>query len=530
LKIPLLECGVVSKYTKGQGSSESDPDHAAVMDWLSEPSTYGGQPVERVDTHISHLFLSGSEVFKLKRPIRTNFLDFSTIELREKACRREIEVNRAVAKYIYLGVVPIVCRGGELNFGGPGKTLDWVVRMRRFNRANELDRLAERGELDITLVEALADTVASMHQSATITKEFGGAARVRATIAQIAEAIMASPSAAGMNETVAEWVALAEQSLSSCGVKLDARRRHGYVRRCHGDLHLGNICLIKGRPTPFDALEFNEEMASTDIFYDISFVVMDLLERALGAQANAFLSRYLAVTRDYSGLDLLSLFISMRAAVRALVAVSQDTSNSHEPSAKERLLFALEMLQRPKEPQLVAIGGLSGSGKSTVARLVAPQIGGGTGAIVLRSDVARKHMLGVPPEDRLPPAAYRPGTSARVYTRLLRGAGRVLGCDYPVLVDATFLSRSEREQFRVQAIRSGVDFCGIWLDCDPGLLRSRVRNRKGDASDAGIAVLEKQLTSNVAPGDWIRIRSAGSAEDTASRVMSAINSFQGLVR
>ncbi|MBS9718850.1 phosphotransferase [Pseudohalocynthiibacter aestuariivivens] len=174
-------------------------------------------------------------------------------------------MNRTVAKDIYLGVVPIICRNGGLSFGGPGETLDWVVLMRRFNRANEFDRLAERGELDITLVEALADTVASMHQCATIASEFGGAARVRATIEQIAEAIMASPSAVSLNETVAEWVALTEQSLSSCAVKLDVRRRHGYVRRCHGDLHLGNICLIKGRPMPFDALEFNEEMASTDI-------------------------------------------------------------------------------------------------------------------------------------------------------------------------------------------------------------------------------------------------------------------------
>ena len=253
---------------------------------------------------------------------------------------------------------------------------------------------------------------------------------------------------------------------------------------------------------------------------------MDMLERVLSVQANAFLSRYLAAARDYSGLDLLSLFISMRAAIRALVAVSQDTSDSHEPSAKERLLFALEILQRPKEPRLIAIGGLSGSGKSTVARLVAAQVGGGIGAIVLRSDVARKHMFDVPLEDRLPQAAYRPRTSARVYTRMLRDAGCILGCDYPVLVDATFLSRSEREQFRVQAHRSGVDFCGLWLDCDPGLLRARVRNRKGDASDAGLAVLEKQLASNVTPDDWVRIRSAGSAEGTASCVMSVITSLQ----
>ncbi|KUJ86172.1 hypothetical protein AVO45_04220 [Ruegeria marisrubri] len=506
---------------------EGATNPASAIGFLSDPATHGGTPVERVDTHISHIFLTSKEAYKLKKPIKTNFLDFSTLEKREAACRRELEVNRAVAEEIYLDVVPITRRDGGLHLGGSGDIVDWVVRMRRFDRTKEFDRLAERGALDVPLAEALADVVARMHRDAPVTPEYGGAKRVAATIRQITEAISTSPAAARLKNDLDAWASEAMPTLSRRAPQLDSRRRHGYVRRCHGDLHLGNICLVKGRPTPFDAIEFNEEMASTDVIYDIAFVVMDMLERGLREQANAFLSRYLAATRDYSGLSLLPLFLSMRAAVRALVAASRDTPDSHEPDARERLAFALDCLRRRTTPRVIAMGGLSGSGKSTVARLVAPRIDTGLGAVVLRSDVARKHLFGVPPEQKLPDEAYRPETSARVYNRLLRDAGHTLRHGFPVLLDATFLSPEERKNVRLLAKRNCVPFSGIWLECDPDLLRTRVRNREGDVSDAGVRVLDKQLALHVSPDDWIHVSSEISPDETASRVLSALNHSAG---
>ncbi|TMV09023.1 hypothetical protein FGK63_07840 [Ruegeria sediminis] len=513
--------------TEGSGTlqnPENSPEHQAVIAFLADPATHDGQQVQRVDTHISHIFLTDTEAFKLKRPIRTNFLDFSTLNRREAACRREIEVNQTVAAQIYRDVLPIVRRERRLQLGGQGDPVDWVVRMRRFDRAGEFDRLAERGELGVQLAEALADTVAKMHLGAPVAPEFGGAARVKATIEQISEAIETSPAAADLKDPLTDWRSRAQSELDKRTAQLNARRRHGYVRRCHGDLHLGNICLIDGRPTPFDALEFNEEMASTDVIYDIAFIVMDMLERGLRDQANAFLCRYLSATRDYSGLGLLPLFISMRAAVRALVAASRKEPDPHEPGAGERLAFAIRALRDQAKPRLIAIGGLSGSGKSTIARRAAPQIGRGIGAVVLRSDVARKHMFGVSPEDRLPEDAYGPGTTELVYTRLLRDAGRVLRQGFPAVVDATFLSPFEREQVRLAARRAGVPFCPIWMDCGPKTLRARISARTGDASDADVGVLEKQLALRAEAGDWTRVPADGSVEDTAALALAAIRS------
>lgn len=499
----------------------------AVIAFLSDPATHGGQEVERVDTHISHLFLAGERAYKLKRAVRTNFLDFSTPELREAACRREIEVNAGAAGKLYLGVLPVVVRDGALTLGGPGDAIDWLVEMRRFDREGEFDRLAERGELTVALMERLADTVARMHCEAPVTPGFGGSARVRATIVQIAEAIMQSPQAEALERMTAEWRKAAEALLDRLAPQIDARRRHGYVRRCHGDLHLGNICMVDGRPTPFDALEFNEEMASTDLLYDIAFTVMDLQERGLHAQMTAFLSRYLAATRDYSGMALLPLFVSMRAAVRALVAASRDAPDPHEPDAGERLSHAITVLDDAPRPMLVAVGGLSGSGKSTVARRIAPALGECFGALLLRSDVARKTLFGVAPEDTLPADAYAPDVSRRLYRQLFRDAARALRAGISVVLDATFLSPSQKQRPGKVASALGIDFHGLWLDCSPGELRRRILARRGDASDADLSVLDAQLACAPTAGDWTPVPADGTAEATAAHALDALGPRAG---
>lgn len=502
-------------------------EQQATVEFLGDPLSHGGLPVERIDTHISHIFLVGDHAYKLKRSLRTNFLDFTTISLREAACRREIEVNVVVASAIYQKVLPIVRQGSDLALGGEGELVDWVVSMRRFDRTKEFDVMAESGRLDADLVEALADVVAEMHDKAPRTPDFGGADRVRATIRQIADGIAEAPKNGALTNLLALWRTRAEAALTANARRFDTRQKHGFVRRCHGDLHLGNICMFDGRPTPFDALEFNEEMASIDVLYDIAFTVMDMMERELRPLSNAFLNRYLSATRDYSGLALLPLFISMRAAVRALVAAYRPVLDPLEPSAAERLSFANESLSEAATPRLIAIGGLSGSGKSTIARRVAPQIGIGTGAVLLRSDVARKRLFNVVPEESLPDGAYRKEVSRRVYLQLARDAGRAVAAGSSAILDATFLLVEDRWRVEKVAERAGIRFIGIWLDCDPEELRRRVSARGRDASDADIAVLNRQLERHPGPERWISVSAGGGVGETVADVLCVLREHSG---
>jgi uncharacterized protein len=490
--------------------------------FLGSPSTHDGHAVKCIATHISHIFLAGNRAYKLKRAVRTNFLDFTTLAGREAACRREIEVNSGVAAGLYRGVIPVVRQSDGLALGGEGEVVDWVVAMNRFERTQEFDVLAAAGRLDIGLIEALADCVAQMHCRAARTPDFGGSERVAATIAQIYEMIASLPCADDLRDLLEAWRNRAKAALSRNAGYVDARRRHGYVRRCHGDLHLGNICIFEGRPTPFDALEFNEEMASIDVLYDIAFTAMDMIERDLQPLANAFLNRYLGATRDYSGLVLLPLFISMRAAVRALVAASRPVADRLEPTARDRLVFAGKALDPAGAPKLIAIGGLSGSGKSTIARRIAPGLAGHVGAVVLRSDVARKRMIGVAPEHPLGDAGYQPEVTARVYAQLHKDARRTLMSGSSAILDATYVSMGDRAQAKLVARKAGVEFHGIWLTCGPAELHRRILDRGADASDASPEVLNRQLGRDPGANDWVAVNSEAGFENTVKHVLEEV--------
>jgi uncharacterized protein len=492
--------------------TDAEAAQAAVVGFLSDPATHGGDPVEVVETHISRLFLAGDRVLKLRRAVRTNFLDFTTLAARRADCEAEIAVNHA-ARGVYLGVIPVTRGPDGLALGGEGEAVDWVVAMRRFDRAQELDRLAGGGALTRPMIEALGDAVAAMHRAAPAAPGFGGAAGIAATIAQIAEGI-------GQGLPAADWAAEARAALAPLAARADARRRHGRVRRGHGDLHLGNIVLLEGVPTPFDALEFSEAMASTDLLYDLGFTVMDLIERGSPALAGVLVSRYLSACRDYSGLSLLALFVSMRAAVRALVAVARPPEGG-EPGAAERLAFARAALAACPAPRLTCVGGLSGTGKSTLARAMAPALAPLWGAVMIRSDVARKRLFGVAPEAPLPDEAYQAGVGARVYTRVLRDAGRALRAGWPVILDATFLDAGERDRARALAARAGVPFRGLWLTAPEPVLLARLAGRTGDASDADAAVLRGQIARAPDGGDWTRVDAAGTPEETLRNALSA---------
>lgn len=294
------------------------------------------------------------------------------------------------------------------------------------------------------------------------------------------------------------------------------RAAAGEVRRCHGDLHLRNIALIDGAPVLFDALEFDEALATTDRLYDLAFLIMDIALRGFAVEANRLLNRYLIACGEdppYDGLAALPLFLALRAAIRAQVgaaaAAFRDPAGRAAAGAEARayLTYAQAALA-PRAVKLVAVGGLSGSGKSTLAAALAPFLGPAPGAVHLRSDVERKRLHGIPELERLPPEAYSLETTQQVYAVLRERAEAVLAAGHAVIVDAVHQRPDERAEIAAVAQASGVDFLGLWLEAPVEALADRVTARRGDASDATAEVVRWQAGREAGPLDWVRLDSA----------------------
>jgi hypothetical protein len=302
----------------------------------------------------------------------------------------------------------------------------------------------------------------------------------------------------------------------------------GKVRHCHGDLHLRNICLLEGKPTLFDCLEFDEALASIDVLYDLAFLLMDLEHRGLGHFGNRVFNRYLDRCEEDGGLAAIPFFLSLRAAIRAHVTATAldhaaDAVAGAKMACEARCYLSLtERFLQPQPCRLVAIGGLSGAGKSTLAAGLAPELGLRPGARVLRSDVTRKLLLGVDPEERLPATAYTRETSARVYEVLCRKAAVGLGAGYTVIIDAVALTAEERNSFAEVARAAAVPFSGLWLEARPEAMADRIRGRVRDASDASPEILAGQLRHDAGKIDWVRIDAGGRAEDCLAAARRAL--------
>lgn len=501
------------------------------LEALEQPATYGPDagPVERVDTHISAVFLVGSRAYKLKRAVRFDYLDFSTVEKRRAACEAEVALNRRTAPSLYLGVVPLArAADGRLRVGGEGPPIEWLVEMRRFDQNTLFDRLAVRGQLSERLLGELATSIAVFHAGAEPRDDHGGLAGMRWVIDGNRDDIAKHVGTTFAAAEVDALVAATGVEIDAVADLLDRRRRDGRVRRCHGDLHLRNICLDAGRPLVFDAIEFNDEISCVDVLYDLAFLLMDLLHRGLAGEANVVLNRYLERALDYEGLRLLPLFLSVRAAVRAKIGASTadvqegvDVARSRE-EARAYLRLAARFLDR-RPPTVVAIGGLSGSGKSTLAHDVAPFLGPAPGAVIVRSDVVRKTMWGLEDLGRaLPPEAYRPEISARVYDEVCLTVARIVAAGHGALADAVFLDQAHRRLVEATAREAGVPFHGLWLDVPTEVMAARLRHRTGDVSDADVAVLAQQVRRGGAV-DWRHVDGLGDRRAVARRALSVLS-------
>ena len=505
-------------------------DQADVIEFLAAPVTHDTATVDRIDTHSAIVFLAGQRAYKLKRAVRFDYLDFSTVERRHAMCEAELRLNRRTAPDIYRRVVPVTREpDGTLVLGGCGAAVDWIVEMNRFSQEALFDRLAAAGRLDLELMPALAAEIAGFHRLAEPRPDRGGRRGMEwviegnaAGFAEYGEGVLDSPSHRRLTEA-------SRAALAARGALVDERRASGFVRHCHGDLHLRNIVLLDGRPTLFDGVEFNDEIACIDVLYDLAFLLMDLWRRGLPQHGNAVWNRYLDDAGDLSGTSLVPLFLSCRAAVRAKTSATAARlqpdvrrRNELQTLAREYLEMAERLLQ-PPGPCLVAIGGFSGTGKSTLARSLAPSVGSAPGAVVIRSDLIRKRLSGVWPLDRLGPQGYAPEMSERVYTAVAERARMAILEGHSAIVDAVCARPGDRSAIERVAAAAAVPFVGIWLDAPETTLITRVEQRRHDASDADAAVIRLQHREGAGEIRWHRVEANRPLDDVRDDVSKYVH-------
>jgi uncharacterized protein len=469
-------------------------------------------PVERVDTHLSHVFLSGDHAFKLKRAVRLPFVDFSTVDRRRAACQAELDINRRLRSPFYVEATAVTQDGGgRFRLGGDGDIVDWAVVMRRFDQSQQFDVMAREGVLSVDLVERAASRIVDIHAGAPATTLAGHAADYRQVIRTLRRTEQQAAEHLGLEPGAPAPYDPLDRELARVDALIESRRAQGKVRRVHGDLHLRNICLFEGEPTPFDALEFDERMATTDVLYDLAFLLMDLRRLDLPEHANAAMNRYWDATgEDEEALQLLPFFTSLRAAVRMVVAVEAGRLEE----AQEYRDVAFRMLEQTS-PTLVAIGGLSGVGKSAVARAVAPLLAGPAGARVLRSDILRKRSLGLKPLEMAGAEAYAPAQRASIYRELTVHAKSAMAAGASVVADATFRVSTTREAI---ACAGGPNSFAFWLDAPLQVRLARIGRRSGDASDADAAVAMKQEEPGDLGGGWRRLDARRTVGELAADI------------
>jgi aminoglycoside phosphotransferase family enzyme/predicted kinase len=511
------------------GLAEQAENQDEVLAFLTDAAAHGGERPQRIDTHAASVFLAGDRALKIKRSVRFPFLDYSTLARRKQACEAELAVNAPYAPEIYRGVVAITREAdGKLAISGNGTPVEWAVEMRRFDEKRTLDHLT--GEIDEALADALGQAVAEAHAPAKPIEGAPWIAAIGSYIGEHAEAFRKYPELFSRAE-IDTLERLGRTAYQRILPLLRDRGQRGLIRRIHGDLHLGNIVLIDSRPVLFDAIEFSDIIASGDVLYDLGFLLMDLLERGLALPANVVLNRYLAQTHraeDLDGLAALPFFLSLRAAIRAMVTAarmeraSAAQRDTIAKSARAYFAFAQRAIA-PPAPRFIAVGGLSGTGKTRLARMLAPNIVPMPGAVIVRSDVERKALYGVGETDKLPGEAYTPEVTERVYALLLDKARRILAAGHSAIVDAVFAQAHERAAFGNAVKAANLPSRGLFLTAYLATRLARVGARVRDASDADEKVARTQESYDLGPLDWTQIDASGTPEDTLSRALAALD-------
>jgi aminoglycoside phosphotransferase family enzyme/predicted kinase len=487
------------------------PDSVDLGEALLRPECYGHpvQRVELIETHISQVFLTGSLAYKIKKRVDLGFLDFTSLQSRRLYCNEELRLNRRTAPDLYIDVVPITATSSGLRVAGAGTVVDYAVRMRQFPQDCLFDHLARNGALERHHVDAAAGVVARFHAGVSRARpetDFGAPGRVLAPVVQNFDQLEALAACGEEASTVKELREWSWKEYDRLFPAFESRRSGGFVRECHGDLHLGNIAFINGQPVPFDCIEFNEELRWIDTMNEVGFLAMDLIDHNLEALASRFVNRYLEITGDYAGLKVLRFYETYRALVRAKVSRMRERQAAPGSVARRQGMVEyarrIELARRLSSQSthgLVLMHGFSGSGKTTLSQSLVELLH----AVRLRSDVERKRLHGLDALARSGSAIaggiYGAGASERTYGRLAAMAREVMEAGNIAVIDGTFLLRKQRDMFHKLALEVSSPFAIVSCRAEERVLRERLSRREQtltDASEAGLAILRHQLATH----------------------------------
>jgi len=464
--------------------------------------------VSLIQTHISWVFLTGEYAYKIKKPMDFGFLNFTELSQRQHFCEQEIQLNKRLADQVYLQTVKITGTEEHPVFNSDGEAIEYAVKMRQFDQSNLIDKLLSDGRLEDSQIDEIADQVADFHQSInTVTEdsELGSAASVNAPVIQNFDQLDPLIKQADAREQLGRLRSWSEKEFSKLEDILKQRKNNGFIRECHGDMHLGNMALINNKVTIFDGIEFNDEFRWIDVMSEVAFLVMDLIDRGASNFAYRFLNRYLEQTGDYEGLRVLRFYLVYRAMVRAKIAsftlLTPDLpADQVEKTMQQYQSYTnlAESFTEDKKPTLYITHGVSGSGKTTVSQKLLES----DSLIRLRSDIERKRLFNIAANDSsrsLPDAGiYTTDAGQKTYQQLQKFAKLLLEQSFNVIVDATFLESDFRLMFQELAMDLPANYSIIELEADKATLEQRILVRQQsdeNASEADLTILEKQLSS-----------------------------------
>ncbi|MDD5754362.1 MAG: AAA family ATPase [Methylococcales bacterium] len=463
---------------------------------LQNPSAYphSVSAIELIETHISWVLLTGQFVYKIKKPVQFDFLDFSTLEKRRFYCEEELRLNRRFAPELYLQVVPITGTLGNAKINGDGEVMEYAVKMRQFSADQLLSEMANQGRLDVEIIDQLADLIADFHYHANVDisdSYYGTVIETHRWFSGNFVHIRPYIQDDKFLQQLTQLENWGEQELLKNTPLMQQRKQQGFIRECHGDLHLGNITLFENRVTPFDGIDFNPALRWIDVMSDIAFIVMDLQYRNLGSFSYRFLIRYLSRNGDYSGLSLLRYYLVYRALVRTKVCVLRWQQHQNPQDLQDAKIYAnlAENFTTPEPPALLITHGYSGSGKSTYSTKLAEN----DGIIHLRSDVERQRLFA---ESKSAVNLYSTEHTRQTYQKLADFAETILAAGFSVVCDATFLKIEQRDLFQKLANKMQVKFLILDFQVAEEELNRRIFQRQqlgNDVSEATLDVLQQQL-------------------------------------